>query len=903
LTPRRFGAERVGVNAFHLLCILCLATAASAALRPVELKCEFAVDPLGVDVAQPRLFWQVADERAGARQTAYHVLVASSPELLAQDRGDLWDSGRVTSEATTFIRYAGAPLADSQRVFWKVRAWDATGAPSAWSPVATWTMGLAPSAWRGKWIQAAGERLENTLLRTEFTVKPGLQRAVAHVSGLGQYELFLNGTKAGTDVLAPGWTDYRDTVLYDTRDVTALLRAGPNAVGLSLGNGMLHVVRPAGRFAKFVGSYGPQRAILHLRLDYADGSTEVIGTDERWQAAPGPITFSSIYGGEDFDARREPAGWKQPGFAGTGWTAAIAAEQLGTLRGLTHAPEPIQPIETRAPVAVRELGPGVQLVDFGQNASFMPRIRVTGPQGSVIKLTPGEVVNDDGTINRGTLGGAHRGSQWWQYTKATDGEETWFPQFYYIGSRYLVVELLPAAEGAPRPALAQVEMVIVHSAAKRVGHFAASDPRLGQIRDLILWAQRSNLMSILTDCPHREKLGWLEQVHLNGPGLRMEWDVNRLMQKTMADMAEAQLADGMIPNIAPEYVEFKGAFRTAAEWGASFIAVPWQHYLFTGDTQLMRDRYDAMKRYFAFLEARAAGGSLQDGLGDWYDVVLGVNKRANLTPGPITATAHLYLDARVLADTATALGRPDEAKQFSQKAEAIAQVFRREFRKMGTPELYGTGSDTSLALALALDLVEPADRAPVSAALVKAIEARGYPTSGAVGYRYLLQALTAGGRPDLILRTALNPEVPGYAYQLKQGATALTESWTAMLGASQNHFFLGHILEWFHAHLAGLAPDLSLPGFKRMLVRPEIVDGLTWVEASHESLHGHHAVRWERNGAAFTLKVTVPANTSARVFVPGADAQCKQGAVAVGASDSRTIFEVPAGTYEFTSRL
>jgi hypothetical protein len=760
--------------------------------------------------------------------------------------------------------------------------------------------------WRGRWIQASGERLENTLLRTEFTVKPGLRRAVAHVSGLGHYELFLNGTKAGAEVLAPGWTDYRDTVLYDTRDVTALVREGANAVGLALGNGMLHVVRPPGRFAKFLGSYGAQRAILHLRLEYADGASEVIGTGEHWRAAPGPVTFSSIYGGEDFDARLEPRGWKSAGFDASSWTPATSAEPLGTLRGITHAPEPVRPIETRAPVNVRELAPGVQLVDFGQNASFMPRLRVTGPVGSVVKLTPGEVVNEDGTINRGTLGGAHRGSQWWQYTKATEGEESWFPQFYYVGSRYLYVELLPAMEGGARPALSHVEMVIVHAAAKAVGHFAASDPRLGQIRDMILWAQRSNMMSILTDCPHREKLGWLEQVHLNGPALRFEWDVSRLMQKTMADMAEAQLADGMVPNIAPEYTQFKGAFRNAAEWGASFIAVPWQHYLFTGDTQLMRDRYDAMKRYQSFLATRAAGGVLNDGLGDWYDVVLGLGKRANLTPGPITATAHFYQNARILAATAAVLGHQEDHEEFNRQAGAIAQVFRREFRKMDAKELYGTGSDTSLALALALDLAEPDDRAAVFGTLVGAIEQRGYPTSGAVGYRYLLQALTAGGRADLILKTALNPEVPGYAHQLKQGATALTESWTAMLGASHNHFFLGHILEWFHAHLAGLAPDPQMPGFKRMIVRPEIVDGLTWVEASHESLHGRHGVRWERDGATFILKITVPANTTARVLVPGRDARCVQGAPPAGRTaerDVRTIFEVPAGSYEFRSTL
>jgi alpha-L-rhamnosidase len=913
----------VGDNRPYLAALLLLVAPLEAAMRPVSLKCEHAAEPLGVDVPQPALFWQVADDRVGARQTAYQILVASTPELLAADRGDLWDSDRVASDATTFIAYAGSPLRDSQRVHWKVRVWDADGAASEWSAPATWTMGLPSPAWRGKWIMAPGERLENTLARTEFSVKPGLRRAIVHVSGLGHYELFFNGRKAGDDVLAPGWTDYRDTVLYDTRDVTALLREGRNAVGFSLGNGMLHVERITGkRFAKFTISTGPQRAILHLRLDYADGTTEIVGTDETWKTAAGPITFSSMYGGEDYDARREPRGWKEAGFDATTWTTAVPApSDLGVLRGFTHAAEPVMPIETRAPVSVRDLAPGVQLVDFGQNVSFMPRIRVSGPAGSTVRLTGGEVVKEDGTINRDTLGGAHRGSAWWSYTKATDGEETWFPQFYYLGSRYLYVELLSAHErfardgtretiagvaSGPRARLEQVEMVIVHSAAKRVGHFAASDPRLGRIRDLIVWAQRSNMVSILTDCPHREKLGWLEQLHLNGHALRYEWDLARLMTKAMGDMADAQLPDGLVPNVAPEYVQFEGSFRNTAEWGASFIIVPWQQYLFTGDTRLMRARYEAMKRYFAFLEKEAGGGVLKSGLGDWYDVLLGAGKRANLTPGTITATAHYYLDAAVLAETARVLGQPDEAEEFRRKAGAIGQAFRREFRKMDTKELYGSGSDTSLALALALGLVASEDRATVFTALVKTIEERGYSTSGAIGYRYLLQALTAGGRPDVILKTALNENVPGYAFQLKQGATALPESWSALLGASHNHFFLGQILEWFHQHLVGLAPDPRVPGFKRMMVRPELVDGITWAESSHESLHGRHAVRWERDGANFTLKITVPANTSARVLMPGRDASCVQGAKAEGQISEggvRTIFEVPAGSYEFRSTL
>lgn len=903
-----------------------------AALRVTGLKCEYAVNPLGVDVAAPRLSWQVASDQNGERQTAWQVLVASSREALAADRGDLWDSGKVAGDQTTLIPYAGKALASSRQVFWKVRSWDRAGRPSdwsapttrvikswdrngkdvTWSSPATWTMGLlAPDDWKAKWLTSP-ERVENLLLRREFTVKPGLRRALAHVTGLGQYELFLNGRKAGGDVLSPGWTDYKDTILYDTREVTGLLRPGANAIGMSLGNGMLHVVRPPGRFAKFLGSFGLQRAILHLRLEYADGSIETVVTDESWKIHSGPITFSSIYGGEDYDARLVPAEWNQPGFADAAWTSAVIfTGESGVLRGQSRAPEPVMPIETREVAARRELAPGVVLFDFGQNVSFMPAIEVSGPAGSVVKMTAGEVVNEDGTINRSTMGGAHRGSAWWQYTKATDGKETWFPQFYYLGSRYLYVELLPVgaslatpSEGGPSaaaeamadkrsapatgplPKVEFIKMVIVHSSAQPVGKFAASDPTLGRIRDLVRWAQRSNMMSILTDCPHREKLGWLEQNHLNGHALRYEWDLARLAAKNVHDMAEAQLANGLVPNIAPEYTEFKGTFRAAAEWGASFIMVPWQQYLFTGDDALLRENYDRMKRYFAYLEGKAAGGLLKEGLGDWYDQKLGTPGRANMTPPPVTATAHYYQDATVLAKVAAILGHADDARQFAAKAEAIRATYNQELYKPGTPELYGSGSQTSLALPLAMGIAEPANREAVLAALLKDIATRGHSSAGAIGTRYLFRALTDAGQSDLIYRLVTNPDMPGYAYQLKEGKTSLAESWTGQLGASQNHFFLGQVVEWFYGDLAGIKPDEKQPGFKHILIQPHPVDALTWVEASYESVHGPIAVRWDRRDGKFFLKVSIPANTTATVTLPSRSGQ-------------PVVREIESGRHEF----
>ncbi len=844
--------------------------AGDATLRVTDLKCEFAVDPLGVDAAPPRLFWRLASEERGQRQTAWQVLVASTAENLAQDRGDLWDSERVATDETTFVHYAGAPLMSSQQVFWKVRAWDRDGKVTAWSANATWTMGLLkPADWKGSWITSSGAT-ESLLLRREFAVRPGLRRAVAYVCGLGQYELDFNGAKAGEDLLAPGWTDYDKTTLYDTHDVTTLLHEGTNAVGIILGNGMYNVAR-RNRFAKFNGSFGPLRAILHLRLEYVDGTVEFVGSGPTWRTLAGPITFGNIYGGEDYDARLEPAGWTKVGFDDSAWPHAVAMVRVGdTLRGQSFAAEPLRAIETRQPVAAKTFPDGSAVYDFGQNASMMPRLRVSGPAGSAVRLTPAEVVNADGTINRNTMGGASRGSSWWQYTKATDGEETWFPKFFYVGCRYLKAEFFPANVGQTNalPRIESLEDVIVHSSAAPLGHFATSNNLLNRIRDLVRWAQRSNMVSILTDCPHREKLGWLEEYHLNGPAIRYEFDVARIFAKGMHDMADAQTEDGLVPTTAPEYAKFKGAFRDATEWGSAFILVPWQQYQFTGDSDLLRTHYDAMKRYFAWLEARATDDIVSEGLGDWYD--LGPKKpgRAQLTPPTVTATTFYFYDATILSQAAKVLGRVDDAKHYGVRAEKIRASYNRQFFNRTTGS-YATGSQCANALPLVMNICQPADRARVLAALVRDVEQHSDTmTTGDIGFRYLLQALAEGGRSDVIYRMINQDEKPGYGFEIKKGETSLTESWDANLSSSHNHFMLGQITEWFYKDLAGIDVDPSGPGFKKIILRPQPVGDLTWVEAGYESIHGPISVRWERDGEHFVLKATIPANTTATVFLP-----------------------------------
>jgi alpha-L-rhamnosidase len=890
------------------VCVLGLAVTAppssqSSDLAVYELRCEYATDPMGIDVSAPRLFWKLRGDAGGARQTAYQILVGSSAGSLASDKGDLWDTGRVESDETTHIRYAGKALGSSQRAHWKVRVWDGAGRASAWSTPSSWTMGIvAPTDWHARWI-ADRASAESPLLRREFEVKAGLTRATIHVSGLGQYELTLNGRKVGDDLLSPGWTKYDKTALYDTRDVTALVHEGSNAIGLVLGNGMYLV--KGGRYTKFTGSFGRLMAIAQLHLEYADGTTELIGTDTRWRTSPGPITFSCVYGGEDYDARAEPRDWNMPGFDDAAWhDATVVDGPRGALKGFTSAAPAITTFETLQPVRVTAISNRVSVYDLGQNVSLMPRVTVHGAAGSFITITPAELLKPDGTVDRESVGG---GQSYWKYTLAGGQTETWFPKFFYHGSRYLQVERMASEAGGALPSIDRLEGLVVHSSAPAIGTFESSDELFNRIHTLVQWAQRSNLMSVITDCPHRERLGWLEQYHLNGPSLRYEFDLARLFAKGMGDMADSQLPNGLVPDIAPEYTVFEEGFRDSPEWGSAYVIVPWQQYEWTGDLELLRRHYEGMKRYVEFLGTRATNHILSHGLGDWYDIGPDRPGKAQLTPVALTATAFYYFDHVILGRAASLLGETADAQRFAMQARRIREAFNAKFFDRATRR-YATGSQTANAVPLVMDLVDPADRADVVNAIAEDVSHRGNAlTAGDVGYRYLLRALADNGRSDVIFDMNHQSEKPGYGYQLAKGATSLTEAWNADPRSSQNHFMLGQIVEWLYHDLAGIRIDPSAPGFKRIEINPQPVGTLTSVSASLDTIRGIVRSRWTKSADRFSLTIVVPPNTTATVYVPAPSAGRVSVETPAGASAAkvlrqqgdRVLYEVPAGTWVF----
>lgn len=746
---------------------------------------------------------------------------------------------------------------------------------------------------------AKAEDSRTIVLRRTFDVRSGLKRALVYSCGLGQQELLLNGRKVGDELLTPGWTDTSKTCLYDTHDLTALLSTGAHDLRLTLAGGMYSVPAPGGRYTKFTSQPRALVAIAQVRLEYADGSVEIVGTDDRWQAALGATTYSHVFAGEDFDARLAARELE--------WRPAVAAAgPAGTLRGSSHAAPALSAHETLRPVAVKELRPSVKVYDLGQNASIMPRLRVHGVAGAEVKIIPAELVRPDGSVDRASSGG---GNAWWRYTLSGRAEgEAWFPSFFYHGSRYLQVEL-SAPAGAALPEVDLLEGVVVHSASAAIGEFATSDDLFNRIHTLVRWAQRSNMVSVLTDCPHRERLGWLEQYHLNGPALRYEFDLARLYAKTFGDMADAQTAAGLVPDIAPEYTVFSGNFRDSPEWGSAFILAAWQHYVWTGDESVLRQHFDGMQRYVSYLAGKSKADIVSHGLGDWYD--LGPNRPglAQLTPVPVTATAFYFEDTKTLATIARAIGRLDDARRLDGRAAEIKSAFNQAFFHLDTGS-YATGSQTANALPLVMEIADPVQRGRVLDALVADVRQRGNGiTAGDVGYRYLLRALADGGRSDVIFDLNHQSDKPGYGYQLAHGATSLTEAWNAQRSSSQNHFMLGQINEWFYHDLAGLAPDPAAPGFKNILVRPQPVAGIEWTKAAYESPRGKIQVEWRREPGQFVLAVMIPPNATATVSMPAAAAaNVTEGKVVAERSPGvrrlrdepgAVVYAVEAGSYEF----
>jgi alpha-L-rhamnosidase len=546
----------------------------------------------------------------------------------------------------------------------------------------------------------------------------------------------------------------------------------------------------------------------------------------------------------------------------------------------------------------------------------MPRISVSGKRSARIRIIPAELIKADGTVDRTSATQDGVRPAWWQYTLGKDGTVSWFPKFFYQGARYLQVECFPAEGDTALPELKDIEGTVVHGSADSVGSFACSNELFNQIYRLVRWAQRSNMMTVLTDCPQREKMPWLEQYHLNGPSLRYNFDLTTLFRKAMNDMADAQLKNGFVPNIAPEYFHAgadwkQNGLRNSPEWGSAFIIVPWQQYLFSGDISMIRRYYDKMKFYLAFLDSTSKDNLLTTGLGDWYDIGPKPAWGSQLTPVAFTGTAIYYYDYEIMTKIARILNRKTDVEKFELKRQTIKDAFNKAFYNDKTG-LYATGSNTTCAMPVFFGLAAPEQRKHLMDALADSIRRRNNSfTSGEVGYRFLLRSLADNGYSNVVYAMNNQTNRPGYGYQIKHGATSLTEKWDGSVGSfgSQNHFMSGQINEWFFHDLAGISDDESGPGFRKIVIKPAIIGDLTWVKGSFHSISGLIKTEWKRDNDQLSVDIVVPANTSATVYLPVHDkyivlergklVETANGIKQLTSENNCAVFVIGSGTYHF----
>ena len=903
------------------------------------LTCEYKIDPSGISTLKPRLGWQLASEVRNQSQTAYQVIVADDPEIIKSDKGNIWDSQKIISDQSVLIKYSGSALSSGSKYYWKVKVWDKEGKESSWSETGSWQMGLLSSAdWAGAvWIgyedmpdsmrlvpglhqSADGQSLNKKglkavqrpvvpLFRKDFNVTKAIKSATLYITGLGQYEASLNGEKVGEGFLTPGWTDFDKTIFYNSYDVSKLLKKGENAIGVIVGNGFYNINRE--RYRKIVIAYGMPKTIARLNIRYNDGSEENVVTDEKWKTSASPINYTSIFGGEDYDARLEQQGWDSPGFSVNGWKSALVVKQpAGKL-----AAEADYPLTIKEKIAVKSIQmpqTGTFLYDFGQNASGIIELKVKGKKGQEVRLIPAELINSNNLANQKASGSPY----YYSYILKGDGIETWRPRFTYYGFRYVQVEgavpdTIKSANELPR--IIGLEMLHTRNSTPEVGTFECSNELFNRINSLIKWAIRSNLQSVLTDCPHREKLGWLEQTFLMGGGIHYNYDLFHLYTKQVEDMMEAQTENGLVPDIAPEYVEFSGGFRDSPEWGSASVILPWMVYKWYGDISVMEKAWPMMIKYVEYLKSRSKDNIVSHGLGDWFDYGPKRPGPAQLTPMALTATAIYYYDLKLLTEMAELLGKKEEQKKLSDWAAEVKQSFNKKFFNPKT-NVYATGSQTAMSMPLCVGLVDDQLREKVVANLVDTIKVNNKAlTAGDVGFHYLVQALTEGGASQLLFEMNNRDDVPGYGFQLKKGATALTESWPALEEVSNNHLMLGHIMQWFYAGLGGISQEEHSTAYKEIIIKPDMVGDITFANTSYQSPYGLIVCNWAKKDGMLTLDIEIPVNASANVYFPvnevgkitenGEQIEDNKDFEIVKTSGNESVIKIGSGRYSFKMSL
>ncbi|MBR1464141.1 MAG: family 78 glycoside hydrolase catalytic domain [Prevotella sp.] len=872
-----------------LFCLLLVEYSASAEeIVITQTSCNYQHGDMAIVDGKARVSWLLSGD-VSAAPTAYQVVVTERITGRV-----VYDSGKVLSTESQLIELP--PLSPNDYGYrWKVRQWGLKNKVSQWSREQE--LRVVPPFQNPQWIGAISKKdahipdgrwsnadfkkddfkqawadvdtlsSKSILLQKRFANQKRVIDAMVYVSGLGHYELTINGKKVGDSEFAPLWSEYSKTVYYNIYNVRELLRSGNNDIRVLLGNGMFNVQR-GGRYTKLQTSFGAPQLWFCMVLCYDDGTRQEIVSDTSWRWCLSPITFNSIYGGESYDARLEKV-------SESNYHPAVIVEGPGgVLRPQTAPPVKIMEyyggkisrhssfitypsrdsLETASAKTKREIHPSVFVCDMKQNLAGFPQITVSGKRGQKVTLLVSERLTQQGVCDQSQTGRQH----YYEYTLKGEGMETWHPRFSYYGFRYIQVEGA-VAEGSDNPeglpVLHELKSCFVYNSAAETSSFWCSNDLFNKTHRLIERAERSNMQAVLTDCPHREKLGWLEQDHLNGPSLFYNYDMGAYIPKVIRDIVDTQKPNGMVPTTAPQYVSFGNLFDDSPEWGSTLIILPFMYYDFYGDSTLITDNYEPMRRYVDYLTTRAEDGIVSHGLGDWYDYGPWRAGFSKNTPVPLVATAHYIYDLQLISEAARMVGNEADAARYSSLYDDVVASFNRHFYKPDSC-YYGSGSQTSNALPLFLGIAGD-NKEAVLQSLINDIHAHGDRlTTGDVGNRYLFRVLADNGQNELLYKMLNHYETPGYGFQLLQGATTLTEQWDPRQGSSWNHFMMGQIDEWLFRSLAGLRQKPGTHGMRHLIIEPQMTGDIEQIDVTVNTIYGKVRVK-ARKGAETMVELPI----------------------------------------------
>jgi alpha-L-rhamnosidase len=899
-------------------------------LHPENLRCEYLINPSGIDVITPRLSWYSTSEQKNQKQTAYRILASSSSEKLNSDNGDLWDTKKVVSDESINIVYSGKQLNSGDECYWKVKVWDAKGKESEWSEPAKWSMGLLNKEdWKGYWIgldSLVGEDKQYSLsaryLRKEFTVENKVVKATAYICGLGLFELYLNGEKTGDQVLAPALSEYPKRSYYMTFDVTKNINEGKNAVGVMLGGG--RYFSPI----KWDQHFGFPKVIFQLNIEYSDGSKESIVSDTTWKiTADGPIIINNEFDGEKYDARKEMPGWNISGFNDSEW---MDAERVAGPSEKLSAQmiEPIKIMETVSPESIKEIKPGVYIYDMGQNMVGWVSLKVQAERGTKIKLRFTETLTPGGELDTANL---RLAKQTDIYITKGEGPEEWHPQFSYHGFRYVELTGYPG-----KPDLNTITGKVIYDNLRRTGNFSCSNDIINKIYNAAYWGIRGNYRSLPTDCPQRdERQAWLGDRSIGSYGESFMFDNNALYSKWMTDISDAQKPGGSISDVSPSY---RKVYSDNVTWPSSFLMIPYYLYRQFGNVKVIDDQYDAMKKWIFhmkdnYMTDAGEGGCLmpRDSYGDWCMVsedrdIIHSKDPQTITPGDYLGSAYFYNDLILMEKYALLLNKTEDAKEFSLLAGKMKEgINNTYFNNDSLPDgqaglYYANNTVTANAVSLAFNLPPEELRSKVFDSIVdKIVNSYDTHTScGAIGQQWIMRVLTRNGRPDLALAIAGNTTYPSFGYMIENGATTIWELWNGNTAPpkmnSHNHvMLLGDFVVWLYEDIAGIAADPEQPSYKKIIMKPYPAGDLKFAEASYLSMYGLIKSNWKTGEGKFYWDIVIPANTTATIYIPaekesdvtesGNTTSGMEGIKFIKFEDGRAVYEISSGSYHFVSKI